>query len=48
MKRSNNKNPFEDLDKKFNTKDVTKALEELLKKPQEERRVPAVDIAEVV
>ena len=32
MSRSNNKNPFEDLDKKFNTKEVTKALEENLKK----------------
>ena len=46
MKRSNNKNPFEDLDKKFNTKEVTKALEENLKKTQEERQLPAVDMSE--
>ena len=46
MKRSNNKNPFEDLDKKFNTKEVTKALEENLKKTQEGRQLPAVDMSE--
>ena len=46
MKRSNNKNPFKDLDKKFNTKEVTKALEENLKKTQEERQLPAVDMSE--
>ena len=45
MSRSNNKNPFEDLDKKFNTKEVTKALEENLKKAQEERQLPAVDMS---
>ena len=46
MSRSNKKNPFEDLDKKFNTKEVTKALEENLKKTQEERQLPAVDMSE--
>ena len=46
MKRSNNKNPFEDLDKKFNTKEVTKALEEILKKTQEVRQLPGVDMSE--
>tara|TARA_B100000131_G_scaffold176183_1_gene170126 strand:+ start:1748 stop:2251 length:504 start_codon:yes stop_codon:yes gene_type:complete len=46
MSRSNNKNPFEDLDKKFNTKEVTKALEENLKKAQEERQLPAVDMSQ--
>ena len=46
MSRSNNKNPFEDLDKKFNTKEVTKALEENLRKTQEERQLPAVDMSE--
>ena len=38
MSRSNKKNPFEDLDKKFNTKEVTKALEENLKKTQERKQ----------
>tara|TARA_B100000131_G_scaffold223729_1_gene215335 strand:- start:619 stop:1131 length:513 start_codon:yes stop_codon:yes gene_type:complete len=46
MSRSNKKNPFEDLDKKFNTKEVTKALEENLKKTQEERQLPAVDMSQ--
>ena len=46
MSRSNNKNPFEDLDKKFNTKEVTKALEDNLKKAQEERQLPAVDMSQ--
>ncbi len=46
MKNSNNKNTFEDLDKAFNTKEVTKALETNLKKVQDERQLPAVDMSE--
>jgi hypothetical protein len=34
---TSNKNPFNDLDKKFNTKEVTKALERNLKEREEER-----------
>ncbi|MBU46525.1 MAG: hypothetical protein CMD28_03760 [Flavobacteriales bacterium] len=46
MKNSNNKNTFEDLDKAFNTKEVTKALESNLKKVQDERQLPAIDMSE--
>ena len=45
MKRSNNSG-FESLDKSFNTKELTKALESNLKKTQEERQLPAVDMSE--
>ena len=40
------KNTFEDLDKAFKTKEVTKALEQNLKKVQDERQLPAVDMSE--
>ena len=46
MKNSKTKNTFEDLDKAFNTKEVTKALESNLKKVQEERQLPAIDMSE--
>ncbi len=46
MKRSKTKNTFEELDKSFNTKEITKALETNLKKTQEERQLPAVDMSE--
>tara|TARA_B100000085_G_scaffold156901_1_gene142516 strand:+ start:1233 stop:1733 length:501 start_codon:yes stop_codon:yes gene_type:complete len=46
MKRSNNNSGFESLDKSFNTKEITKALETNLKKTQEERQLPAVDMSE--
>ncbi len=46
MKRSNNNSGFESLDKSFNTKEITKALESNLKKTQEERQLPAVDMSE--
>ena len=46
MKNSKTKNTFEDLDKAFNTKEVTKALETNLKKVQDERQLPAVDMSE--
>ena len=46
MKHSNNKNTFEGLDKSFNTKEITKALESNLKKTQEERQLPAVDMSD--
>ncbi len=39
------KNPFEDLDKKFNTKEVTKALETNLRKTKDEKNLPAVEIS---
>lgn len=47
MKHSNQtKNSgFENLDKTFNTKEITKALETNLKKTQEERQLPAVDMS---
>ena len=41
----NKKNPFEDLDKKFNTKEVTKALETNLRKTKDEKNLPAVEIS---
>jgi len=41
----NKKNPFEDLDKKFNTKEVTKALETNLRKTKEEKELPAVELS---
>ena len=46
MKRSKTKNTFEELDKSFNTKEITKALESNLKKTQEERQLPAVDMSD--
>jgi hypothetical protein len=46
MKNSKTKNTFEDLDKAFNTKEVTKALESNLKKVQDERQLPAIDMSE--
>ena len=46
MKHSKTKNTFEELDKSFNTKEITKALESNLKKTQEERQLPAVDMSE--
>ena len=46
MKHSKTKNTFEELDKSFNTKEITKALETNLKKTQEERQLPAVDMSE--
>ena len=46
MKRSNNNSGFESLDKSFNTKEITKALESNLKKTQEERQLPAVDMSD--
>ena len=46
MKNSKTKNTFEDLDKAFKTKEVTKALEQNLKKVQDERQLPAVDMSE--
>ena len=45
MKHSKNSG-FESLDKSFNTKEITKALESNLKKTQEERQLPAVDMSE--
>ena len=48
MKHSKTKNTFEELDKSFNTKEITKALETNLKKTQEERQLPAVDMSEEV
>ena len=46
MKHSKTKNTFEELDKSFNTKEITKALETNLKKTQQERQLPAVDMSE--
>jgi len=47
MKNSKpNKNTFEDLDKSFNTKDITKALETNLKRVEEERQLPSVEMSE--
>ena len=46
MKHSKTKNTFEELDKSFNTKEITKALESNLKKTQEERQLPAVDMSD--
>ena len=46
MKNSNNKSTFEELDKSFNTKEITKALESNLKRTQEERQLPAVDMSD--
>ena len=37
---------FEELDKSFNTKEITKALETNLRKTEEERQLPAVDMSE--
>tara|TARA_B100000902_G_scaffold20924_1_gene25187 strand:- start:395 stop:901 length:507 start_codon:yes stop_codon:yes gene_type:complete len=37
---------FEELDKSFNTKEITKALETNLRKTEEERKLPAVDMSE--
>ena len=37
---------FEELDKTFNTKEVTKALESNLKKVEEARQLPAVDMSD--
>ena len=45
MKDGKTKNPFEDLDKKFNTKEVTKALESNLRKTKEDKELPAVTIS---
>ena len=45
MKHSKNSG-FESLDKSFNTKEITKALETNLKKTQEERQLPAVDMSD--
>ena len=47
MKHSKTKNSgFEELDKSFNTKEITKALETNLKKVEDERQLPAVDMSE--
>jgi len=46
MKPSKPKNTFKDLDETFDTKKVTKALEQNLRKIQEERPVPAVVMTE--
>ena len=46
MKNSNNKSTFEELDKSFNTKEITKALESNLKRTQEERQLPAIDMSD--
>ena len=45
MKTTNNSG-FEELDKTFNTKEVTKALESNLKKVEEARQLPAVDMSD--
>ena len=45
MKRSKHSG-FEELDKSFNTKEITKALETNLRKTEEERQLPAVDMSE--
>ena len=45
MKHSKKNSGFESLDKSFNTKEITKALETNLKKTQEERQLPAVDMS---
>jgi len=37
---------FEELDKAFKTKEITKALETNLKKSEEERQLPAIDMSE--
>ena len=37
---------FEELDKAFKTKEITKALETNLRKTEEERQLPAVDMSE--
>ena len=37
---------FEELDKSFNTKEITKALETNLKKTEEERQLPVVGMSE--
>ena len=37
---------FEDLDKAFKTKEITKALETNLRKTEEQRQLPAVDMSE--
>ena len=37
---------FEDLDKAFKTKEITKALESNLKRTEEERQLPAVGMSE--
>ena len=41
---TSNKNPFNDLDKKFNTKAVTKALEKNLKEREDERKKQLPDV----
>ena len=46
MKNSNNKSTFEELDKSFNTKEITKALESNLKRTQDERQLPAIDMSD--
>ena len=46
MKNSNNKNTFENLDKAFNTTEVTKALEANLKRVEEDRELPAVTMSD--
>ena len=46
MKHSKTKSGFEELDKSFNTKEITKALESNLKKTEEERQLPAVDMSD--
>lgn len=45
MTTSNKKNPFNELDKKFNTKEVTKALEKNLKEREDERKKQLPDVA---
>ena len=42
---TSNKNPFTDLDKKFNTKEVTKALEKNLKEREDERKKQLPEVA---
>ena len=46
MKNSKHNTGFESLDKKFNTKEVTKALEKNLEKTKEEKILPPVDLSQ--
>ena len=46
MKNSKHNTGFESLDKQFNTKEVTKALEKYLEKTKEEKILPPVDLSQ--
>jgi len=46
MKHSKTKRRYEELENSFNKKEITKALETNLKKTQEERQLPAVDMSD--